>query len=427
MEDSVYFLLIIGVLIFILTQNRKNKHNERNNESKKEVIHNLEGLKSLQEKTTSKQTPEASFNNIDYELPNINIIDNEQIKELVKKNNNIETIIPLGLFDNDYYYESLESLPNLIVGGTVMSGKSSFIHTIIGTILLTKKPYETKLLICDSKKIEYNQYNGIPHLLAPIISDPKMIEVALIKMNKEINKRIDLLNSSNKKTISEYNNSLSDEKRTIPSYLIIIDDYDMISNNEIDENITFIAKNGWRVNTYLIIVSTHPSSEVISSSSKSLIPARLCFKVTSSKDSMLFLDDPIASKLAGIGKAAYVSRKVSVPKQLEVQILNDDEIKRLIEWSMKQQKVLYNELLSDLDDVNNKGTSLGDDPLYDQVVDFVVKTQKASASLLQRKFKFGYSKAAAMIDKLEEDGIIGPATGNSKPRLVLVQFRDEEK
>lgn len=414
----------------IFNKNKKEKLDEDEivNEPKKKIIHNIEEIKILQVKDNPKSILESSFNNIDYKLPDINIIDNEKIKDLVKKNKKSETIIPLGICDNDYYYETLESLPNLIVGGTVMSGKSSFIHTIIGTILLCKKPYETKLLICDSKKIEYKQYIGIPHLLAPIISDPKKISIALVKMIREINKRIDLLNSTNMKNIIEYNKSLNDERKTIPSYLIIIDDYDMISNKTIDESIIYIAKNGWRVNVYLIIVSTHPSSEIISSASKSLIPARICFKVTSSKDSMLILDDPVAGKLAGIGTAAYVSRKVSTPKKLNVQILNDDEIERIIDFSKMQQEAKYSDAITNLEEADVDimlQENSGGENLYIEIINFVIKTQKASASLLQRKFKIGYNRAASFIDQLEEDGIISPATGNSNPREVLVKYSDE--
>lgn len=415
-------------------QDEKDNKYENSNKNKKIIIHNIEDLKKIsipnKEKITTQQVPEIFLNKIEYELPETSIVDNEKIKKIIKNISNNEIIIPLGECNNDYYYESLESMPSLIIGGTVMSGKSSFVHTIIGTILLCKKPYETKLLICDSKKIEYNQYNEIPHLLAPIISDPKLINSALVKIIQEINRRIDLLNSINMKNINEYNKYISDKSKIVPSYIIIIDDYDMICNSIIDEKIAYIAKNGWKVNIYLIIVSTHPTTKVISSASKSLIPARICFKVISSKDSILILDDPIASKLEGFGQAAYVSRTVSIPKKLDVQILNDDEIKRLIEWAKSKQKIIYNELFSNLDDTdyNNKlSDGIKDDPLYDEVTEFVVKTQKVSASLIQRKFRISYNKATKYIEQLEKSGIIGPVTGNSNPREVLVQFGDEEE
>ena len=142
-----------------LPEEKAEKHDNKIEGTKKTIIHSIEELKEIKTEESSKQEPKPSFNNINYELPNISIIDNEKIKKTLKNNKSNEIIIPLGFGDNDYYYETLESMPNLIVGGTVMSGKSSFIHTIIGTILLCKKPDETKLIICDSKMIEYNQYN----------------------------------------------------------------------------------------------------------------------------------------------------------------------------------------------------------------------------------------------------------------------------
>ena len=389
---------------------------------------NKEEIKSQQEKEISKKLPENSFNNIDYKLPDISIIDNERIKELIN-NKSDETIIPLGICDNNYYYESLESMPNLIVGGTVMSGKSSFIHTIIGTILLSKKPCETKLLICDSKLVEYNQYNYIPHLMCPIASDLKQISILLKKMVEEIDKRYHILESTGtkntedyKKYVEKWNNTHPDEKKgEIPSIIIIIDDYDMISDITIDDNIAYIAKKGWRVNIHIIIVSTYPSSEIISSKSKSLFPARLCFKVTSSRDSMLILDNPIASKLAGIGRAAYVSRAVNVPKQLDVIILNDEEIKRITDFVKSQQEANYDEGFINPSSISVYDRELSSpelDELFDEVVELVVSTNKASASMIQRRFKVGYNRAGQLIDQLEEQGVIRKPDGSNNWEVV---------
>ncbi len=370
-----------------------------------------------------------AFNNVDYKLPVLDIIDNEKIKEFVKKNNSEDLMIPLGLENGNYYGETIESMPNLIVCGTVMSGKSSFVHTIIGTIMLCKKPDEMKLLICDSKRIEYGQYNGSPYLLTPVISDYRKVEKALRVMAGEIDSRLELLNTSGKKNISLFNRDLTDERTKIPSYIVIVDDYDAIGNPDIDKHIWYIAKNGWNTNVYLILVSNHPSSEIISSSSKAHIPARLCFRVPSSRDSMLVLDEPDASKLSGIGKALYKSRYVEKAKKIDVQIFNENELNRLIEYSKKEQKANYEEKWSKGYIIQTPECADGyeeeyDDPLYNEIVEYVMTTGKASASLLQRKYRLGYNRAARIIDLLEERGIIGPQNG-SKPREVLVKPEDE--
>lgn len=411
--------------------NYKEKSDENTNYNipRKKIYTSIEELYQREEtrendKKTEENSPEIDCFNINYQLPDIDIIDNNEIKKLIKNNDSGEIIVPLGLEEDNYYYETLESMPNLIVGGTVMSGKSSFIHTLIGTTMLYKKPHETRFLIFDSKKIEYSQYNGIPYMSMPVISDYQQTSFALAKIAKEVDNRLNILQSNNKKSITEYNNSFEDMRKKIPSYIIIVDDYDSIGSEETNDSVSFIAKNGWKVNIYLILVSNHPSTEIISSASKSSIPARLCFKVTSSRDSILFLDNPVASNLAGIGKAAYISRQVGKPKQLNVQILKEEELNRIIEQSKKQETPIYEEKLVVSSDSNEELEKEPiEDSLYNEVLEFVINVQKASPSLIQRKFMIGYNRAAKLIDLLEARGIIGPFNG-SKPREVLFK-RDE--
>ena len=396
---------------------------------KKNIDNNEEIITSPKEvkKSIVEKSDELKFvDNINYELPDINMIEDNIIRDFIMDNCSCgKLMIPLGLENNNLYKESLESMPNLIVGGTVMSGKSSFIHTLIGIILLCKKPYETKLLLYYSKMVEYSQYNDIPHLLCPVITSFKMIEYALKRMIEEINERLELLNKSNQKNITEYNNSCDNVKNRIPSYVVIIDDYDVLGSPSMDDTIMFIAKNGWLVNVYLIIVSNRPSSIIMSSTSKSYFPARLCFKVTSSTDSKIIIDDTGASKLSGVGSALYKSRYVGDPKKISVHIIDDNDLNYLINHSIKQQKANYLEKWVNLiPKINNCETNFDyDDDLYNDVVEFVVSTQKASASLIQRKFKVNYNRAARLIDILEERGIIGPQNG-SKPREVLVQLNN---
>ena len=360
--------------------------------------------------------------NINYKLPDINIIDSAILKGFYFDNqDNNELLIPLGVENDSLYYENLETMPNLIVGGTVMSGKSSFVHTIIGTILMREKPYETKLLIIDPKGVEYNQYNKLPHMLSSIKSNYIDCRHSLSVIQEEINNRLDLLRKTNNKTIKQYNNSVSEIKKRIPNYVVIIDCYDLISfDQQIANYIKYIADNGWSTNIFLIIVSNHPSSQVISSIIKSSIPARLCFSVPSVQDSIAVLDSPGANKLRRIGDALYKSKNTDL-KQLNVKILDEDEITSIINKVTKEQSEKYDIRFSRENNVQYDENP--NDVMYDEVLEFAIQTGKISTSLIQRRFRFGYTRAAEMMDLLERRGIVGPQNG-SKPREVLIKVNE---
>ena len=371
--------------------------------------------------------------NKEYVLPSIELINDSDFRnfiERIKKNGDV--IIPIGKESNSFYYESLKSMPNLLVGGTVASGKSSFIHMIISTILLTKKPSETKLVILDSKKIEYKQYDGIAHLLLPIISDEKKGAIALQKICYEIEKRMEEIDKKNCKSIKQYNDSLLYDEVHCPDIVIVIDDFDSFSINEsINKSIEFISKYGWNVNVYLIITSNHPSSKVISSISKANFPSRMCFSVPSKKDSMVVLDEPEAFNLREKGTALYKSMNTNYLKKVKTLYITEEEIrliinhiineqKRLFESNVKSnEKVIKSESTYDMEKYNYSEEY--NDPLYDEIVEYVIISGKASASLLQRRFKLGYNRAARIVDLMEERGVIGPQNG-SKPREVLAKL-----
>ena len=363
----------------------------------------------------------------EYILPSLELIKNIEFRHFIEgleKSDDI--VIPIGKEGKSYYYESLQSMPNLLVGGTVASGKSSFVHAVLSTILLTKKPDETKLVILDSKKVEYKQYNGIAHLLMPIVSDEKKGTFALKKMCDEIKKRMEEVDRRNVKNIKQYNDSLTEGEIRYPDIVIMIDDFDSFCMYEgVDEEIEFISKYGWNVNIYLIITSNHPSSKIISTISKTNFPSRLCFSVPSKKDSMVVLDEPDAYNLREIGSALYKSRNISELKKVKTEYITEDEIRLIIAHIFNEQKKLYRENgnLKEQENICNNTSDIEkyDDPLYDEVVEFVITSGKASASLLQRRFKLGYNRAARIVDLLEERGIIGPQNG-SKPREVLCKI-----
>jgi len=221
----------------------------------------------------------------------------------------------------------------------------------------------------------------------------------------------------------------------MPFVVIIIDelsDLMMVAAKEVEDSILRITQKARAAGIHLIVATQRPSTEVITGLIKANIPSRIAFSVGSGIDSRTILDQVGAEKLLGKGDMFFLPIGVNSPIRIQGSFITDEEIEKIIDFTKKQQEASYVDDFMKLEEEKEEntsqnyesGSSSSEDELYDQVVDFVVKTQKASASLLQRKFKIGYNKAATLIDELEEKGIIGPATGNSKPREVLVQYSE---
>ena len=337
----------------------------------------------------------------------------------------------------------VNKMPHLLIAGTTGSGKSVCVNGIICSILMRARPDEVKLVMVDPKVVELSVYNGIPHLLCPVVSDPKKASVALAKMVNEMERRYQVFNDSGTKNIESYNeyidkwNSEHDadsKKNRMPYIVIIIDelaDLMMVAAKEVEDSILRITQKARAAGMHLIVATQRPSTEVVTGLIKANIPSRISFAVGSGIDSRTILDQVGAEKLLGKGDMLFLPIGTNNPIRIQGAFINDNEIKRIIDFTIEQQKAQYDDSLLNLEAVDTSSSSSGladatgtvdeDDPLYNEIVQFVVQTQKASASLLQRKFKLGYNRAARIIDLLEERGIIGAQNG-SKPREVLVQF-----
>ena len=337
----------------------------------------------------------------------------------------------------------INKMPHMLIAGTTGSGKSVCVNGIICSILMRAKPDEVKLAMVDPKVVELSVYNGIPHLMCPVVSDPKQAAILLQKMVNEMEKRYHMFAQTGTKKIEGYNEYVekwnkshpNEQLEKMPFIVIIIDelaDLMMVAAKEVEDSILRITQKARAAGLHLIVATQRPSTEVITGLIKANIPSRIAFAVGSGIDSRTILDQVGAEKLLGKGDMFFLPIGMNSPIRIQGSFINDDEIERIIEFTKKQQEASYNsdfmkleEERQETEDIDSPSTKAnGDDELYDQIVDFVVKTQKASASLLQRKFKIGYNKAATMIDTLEENGIIGPPTGNSKPREVLVQYSE---
>ena len=342
-------------------------------------------------------------------------------------------------------YAEINKTPHLLVAGSTGSGKSVCINSIIVSILMRTKPDEVKLVLVDPKKVELSMYNGVPHLLAPVVTDPRKANIALKKIVSEMERRYDVFSESKTKNIAGYNayvdkenekRSEEDKLRHLPFIVVIIDelaDLMLVAAKEVEDSIMRITQMARAAGIHLIVATQRPSADVITGVIKANIPSRIAFAVASNIDSRTILDSSGAEKLLGKGDMLFLPQGENTPIRIQGTFLSDDEIKNVVDYTIKQQIAKYDETLT-MDDEEMHATTMVDsidnrdateEPLYNEIVEFVVKTGKASASLLQRRFRLGYNRAARCIDLLEERGIIGPNNG-SKPREVLVKLEENE-
>lgn len=331
----------------------------------------------------------------------------------------------------------LTKMPHLLVAGSTGSGKSVCINSIIASILMRYKPSEVKLVLVDPKKVELTNYNGIPHLLCPVVSDPKKASLTLQKVVSEMDNRFQTFSDYEVKNITGYNDLITKENRKhpenpkalMPYIVVIIDelaDLMLVASKEVEDSITRITQLARASGIHLVVATQRPSTDVITGLIKNNIPSRISFAVSSQIDSRTILDQSGAEKLLGKGDMLFFPMGDSSPTRIQGCFINDDEIKRLIDYCKNQATVKYDEEFENVSQntssgVGNSATGGTDDESYNEVVEFAIQTGKISASLIQRRFHFGYNRAARMMDLLESRGIVGPQNG-AKPREVLVKL-----
>ncbi len=337
----------------------------------------------------------------------------------------------------------INKMPHLLVSGTTGSGKSVCINSFIISILMRTKPDEVKLVLVDPKKVELSCYNGVPHLLTPVVTDPKKANVALKKIVTEMERRYDEFERTGNKNIAGYNMYIEKQNKVLPEeeklhkmpfIVVIIDelaDLMLVAAKEVEDSIMRITQMARAAGIHLIVATQRPSTDVITGLIKANIPSRIAFAVSSGIDSRTILDATGAEKLLGKGDMLFFPIGDSTPTRVQGTFVSEDEIAAVVDHVIRQQKAHYDEtFLMDDEEMGAKSsfdqTDDYDEPLYNQIVEFVVEQGKASASLLQRKFRLGYNRAARAIDILEERGIIGPNNG-SKPREVLVKLGSKEE
>jgi S-DNA-T family DNA segregation ATPase FtsK/SpoIIIE len=401
---------------------------------------------ALAAKDVRIQAPIPGKKTVGVEIPNsvTSMVSVREILESIPKNmNESKLLVTLGknIMGRPIYCE-INKTPHLLVAGATGSGKSVCINSIIVSILMRAKPDEVKLVLVDPKKVELSMYNGVPHLLAPVVTDPKKANVALKKIVVEMERRYDLFSESGTKNIAGYNLYIEKKNKTldegsqikpIPYIVVIIDelaDLMLVAAKEVEDSIMRITQMARAAGIHLIVATQRPSTDVITGVVKANIPSRISFAVSSSIDSRTILDMSGAEKLLGKGDMLFLPMGENTPLRVQGTFISEEEIKSVVDHTISQQKARYDETLL-MDEEEMGATTMLDEkdayeePLYNEIVEFVVTQGKASASLLQRRFRLGYNRAARVIDLLEERGIIGPNNG-SKPRDVLVKLEDKE-
>lgn len=316
-------------------------------------------------------------------------------------------------------------MPHLLIAGSTGSGKSVCVNTLINSILYKAKPDEVKFLLIDPKVVELASYNGIPHLLIPVVTDPKKAANALNWAVVEMNRRYKLFADTQVKDITSYNEK-AEEK--LPKIVIIIDelaDLMMASANDVEDYICRLAQMARAAGMHLIVATQRPSVDVITGVIKANIPSRIAFAVSSQTDSRTILDMGGAEKLLGKGDMLFYPLGAAKPVRLQGAFISENESEKIIDYvkSQVREEVKYEDTIMETISKANISKSSDEDELLSQAIEFVVESGQGSASMLQRKFKIGFNRAARLIDSMEERGIVGQSEG-SKPRKVLMSKQD---
>ena len=330
----------------------------------------------------------------------------------------------------------LNKMPHIVIAGQTGSGKSVMLNSLLCSLLYRNSPAEMKLILVDPKQVEMTPYNDIPHLLTPVITEPEKTISALKWAVGEMEQRYNLLSDERVRDIKSYNQKMrgsTEDGETMPYIVIVIDeiaDLMMIAKRDVESLVVRIAQKARAVGIHLVLATQRPSVDVITGLIKANVPARIAFTVASQVDSRTILDQMGAEKLLGRGDMLFVTPSMSKPKRVQGAFLSDEEVLKITDYLRMERPPEYNpDIVSQQVQIGNNGGVVMDfegsgDGEYNDAVRVVIEARKASTSLLQRKLRIGYSKAARIMEQMEENGVIGPQDG-SRPREVLISSIEE--
>ncbi|WP_113674826.1 FtsK/SpoIIIE family DNA translocase [Vallitalea guaymasensis] len=324
-------------------------------------------------------------------------------------------------------------MPHMLIAGATGSGKSVCINTLITSIIYKSTPEQVKLVMIDPKVVELSVYNGIPHLLIPVVTDPKKAAGALNWAVSEMSDRYKLFAASNVRDVKGYNKLVAKtgEGSSLPHIIIIVDelaDLMMVAPNDVEDAICRLAQMARAAGIHLIIATQRPSVDVITGLIKANIPSRIAFSVSSGTDSRTIIDMNGAEKLLGKGDMLFYPVGVQKPLRVQGAFISDKEVEHIVEFLKESRKTIYNDKI--ISQISSDKAVLGKqddkDDYYNEALELVIEKQKASASMIQRRFRVGYNRAARIVDQLHESGIVGGEEG-SKPRKVLITKEEYEE
>lgn len=366
------------------------------------------------------------------EVPNKNP-ETVYLREIISKFKKEKIPVALGKrLEGQPFIVDLTEMPHLLIAGATGSGKSVCVHAIISTILLTRSPYQVKLAMVDPKMLELSAYKGIPHLWAPVVIQTSKARYLLEALVKEMEERYALLARTGVRSINEYNKRFGPDQSDeyLPYIVVVIDelaDLMMVSARDVEPAIARLAQMARAVGIHLVVATQRPSVDVITGVIKANFPSRIAFNVGSKTDSRTILDMNGAEKLLGKGDMLFVPAGSPEPIRVHGSFISTEETKALVDFWRDQPEIPFEYEPPDDEHGNlyDPGVLDFDDPILDEVKKVIVAQQRASVSMIQRKFRVGYARAGKLIDMLEQMGVVGPHVG-SKPRDVLIKPVQEE-
>jgi S-DNA-T family DNA segregation ATPase FtsK/SpoIIIE len=374
---------------------------------------------------------------IGIEVPNQEVatISFKDVIAAQKKNPNKPLEVPLGRdISGNLVVADLAKMPHLLIAGSTGSGKSVAINGIITSLLMNCPPDRVKLMLVDPKKVELGVYNDIAHLLTPVVTEPKKAARALHKLVTEMERRYELFANTGQRNIAGYNQmierqnqELNTKEPTLPYIVAVVDelsDLMMVASNEVEDAIIRLAQMARAAGIHMILATQRPSVDVITGLIKANVPSRMAFAVSSGTDSRTIIDQSGAEKLLGRGDMLFLPMGTNKPLRVQGAFISDADVQRVVDFVKKQRSAVYDEKLTVSDEEAQQDLQEDqEDELFSQAVEFIKSEQKCSISLLQRRFKIGYNRAARIVDELDKRGMIGPQEG-SKPRKVYLNKED---
>lgn len=359
-------------------------------------------------------------------------------RDVVESENNHDELlleVPLGRsISGEVMTADLTKMPHLLIAGSTGSGKSVCINTVISSILMKAKPHQVKMMMIDPKMVELNVYNGVPHLLTPVVTNPRKAAQALQKVVEEMERRYELFAGFGVRNMNGYNDMVKkhnqttgENKSSLPYIVVIVDelaDLMMVASNEVEDAIIRLAQMARAAGIHMILATQRPSVDVITGIIKANVPSRIAFAVSSGIDSRTIIDSNGAEKLLGRGDMLFVPVGENKPIRVQGAFISDEEVEHLVAFVTNQQEADYQENMMPSENTATNGSTADLDEYFDEAKALIIEMQTASISLLQRRFRIGYNRAARLIDELEEQGVVGASEG-SKPRKVLMTYSDD--